>query len=131
MKKKQSVTFLLCKKKIYRLEGVAMAVAATTALVMLFYILFLLFSIRWPHSRGMILRFALSAGLIVVSPHNIHTHTHTHRRAGYFYRRPVYKRHFFFIHPLDVFAILLTFRLSKSKIIFNLFYLYAQAKLHH
>jgi len=27
MKKKQSVTFLLCEKKIYRLEGVAMAVA--------------------------------------------------------------------------------------------------------
>jgi len=56
---------------------------------------------------------------------------HTHQRAGYFYRRPVYKRNFFFIHPLDVFAILLTFRLSKSKIIFNLFYLYTQAKLHH
>jgi len=30
---------------------------------------------------------------------------HTHR-AGYFYRRHVYKRHFFFIHPY-VFAIML------------------------
>lgn len=43
--KKQSITFLLCEKNV-QTEGAAATVHTATVLVMLFYILFLLYSIR-------------------------------------------------------------------------------------
>lgn len=93
-------------------------------------ILFLLYSIRWPHSRGMILRFALSAGPIVVCPCFSPQNTHT---ALVIFIDAMFINVIFFSFTLTYSPLcwLLTFRLSKSKIIFYLYYLYTQSKLNY